>query len=320
MKTVSSKTKTIAYLGIFFVVFAWGVFPVLTTDILSHYSGGIYTFISSLVSAIALLLISIPKLKLINADYFKVAIPTGFFVGFANLLQKIGLQYTTPTMYAFLENLSCVIVPILLFLFIRKKPGILSVTAAVICLSACFILSGLSLQGEGMSFGKGDILCALAGILYGVNIAATGVYAKKLNAMLYVMIQMWVNVIIAGAAALLLNNISLNGNIIEPIKFEWSLKYFLYMAFLVLSISTLGWIIRTQSLKFVNPCVVAVIMPFSSVVTGIIAVMLGKDAFSLKLLFGGLLIIISSILSGFDDICGESVNKAIFNRNKDEIS
>lgn len=301
MNNISSKTKTIAYLGIIFVVFAWGAFPIITTDLLSHYSGGIYTFISSLVSAAALLLISIPKLKLLNSDYFKVAIPTGFFVGLANLLQKIGLQYTTPTMYAFLENLSCVIVPILLFLFIRKKPGVLTVSASVLCLAACFILSGLGFQG-GFSFGKGEILCALAGIMYGVNIAATGVYAKKLNSMLYVMIQMWVNVIVAGIVAVLLNNISLNGKTVEPIVFEWNWKYLLYMAFVVLSISTLGWIIRTQSLKYVNPCVVAVIMPFSSVVTGIIAVITGKDTFTFSLLLGGLLILISSIMSGFDDI------------------
>ncbi|MBP5610820.1 MAG: hypothetical protein J6X72_05735 [Clostridia bacterium] len=46
----------------------------------------------------------------------------------------------------------------------------------------------------------------------------------------------------------------------------------------------------------------AVIMPFSSVVTGIVAVAVGQDAFSFHLLFGGLLIILSSVLSTFADI------------------
>ena len=182
------RKRTIAYLGIVAVVFVWGLYPVFTSDLLGVYSGGAFTLASSLVSAVVLLPECLPKLKYIDRSYFKVAVPTGFVVGAANLLQKIGLTYTTPTRYAFLENLSCVVVPILLFLFIRKKPHPLTISASLLCLAGCFIMSGVS--GEGVSIGAGEILCALAGVLYGVNIAATGVFAVRMNAMLYVMIQM----------------------------------------------------------------------------------------------------------------------------------
>ena len=74
------------------------------------------------------------------------------------------------------------------------------------------------------------------------------------------------------------------------------------MAALVLLIGTFGWIIRTESLKYVNASVVAVVMPFSSVLTGAFAVAVGKDTFGLPLLFGGLIILLSSILSSFDDL------------------
>ena len=297
-----SRTRMIAYCGIFFVIFIWGLYPILTSDLLTFYSGGMFTFISSLVSAAALLLICVPKLKLLDRFYFKVAVPTGFFVGLANLLQKMGLQYTTPTQYAFLENLSCVVVPVLLFLFIRKKPGLLTVMASVLCLAGCFVLSGLYLSGGGASFGRGEILCALAGVMYGANIAATGVYAKKMNAMLYVMIQMWVNVLVSGVIAAAFDRIEINGSPIESIVFSWNWKYLLEIAILVLSISTFGWIVRTEALKYVNASVVAVLMPFSAVVTGVVAVCVGKDVFTLHLFFGGLIILLSSILSGLADI------------------
>ena len=301
-KEVSSKKRTIAYFGIVFVVLIWGLYPVLTSDLLAFYSGGMFSLTGSLVAAVSLLLLCVPKLKLLNCSYFKVALPTGFFVGLANLLQKIGLQYTTPTQYAFLENLSCVIVPLLLFFFIRKKPSALTITASVLCLVGCFVLSGLDFLGKGISFGKGEILCALAGILYGVNIAATGVYAKRLNAMLYVMIQMWMHVIVSGIAVFALDRITIGGEPIEKIVFSWNLKHLLLLAFLVLTISTLGWIIRTEALKFVNASVVAVLMPFSSAVTGIVAVCIGDDVFTLHLLLGGLIILLSSILSSVADI------------------
>lgn len=299
---IGSQKRVIAYSAIVFVVLIWGVYPIFTSDLLSFYSGGIFSFTGSLISAVALTLICVPKFRLIDRAYFRVAVLTGFFVALANLLQKIGLQYTTPTQYAFLENLSCVIVPVLLFLFVRKKPGFLTVSASVLCLIGCFILSGLDLSGGGVSFGKGEVLCALAGILYGVNIAATGVYAKRLNAMLYVMIQMWVQVLVSGSVAFALDRITANGAPIEAIVFSWDWKHLLLTAGLVLAISTFGWIIRTEALKYVNASVVAVIMPFSSVVTGVVAVCVGKDQVSWHLLSGGVIILASSILSSVDEI------------------
>ena len=301
-KKANTKNRAIAYLGIIFVIVIWGLYPVLTDVLLKIYSGGIFSFTGSLVAAITLLLLCIPKLKLLDRTYFKVALPTGFFVGLANLLQKIGLQYTTPTQYAFLENLSCVVVPLLLFLFIRKKPSALTITASALCLVGCFVLSGLDFSSGGIAFGPGEILCALAGIFYGVNIAATGVYAKKLDAMLYVMIQMWMHVIVAGLAVFALGRIMIDGSPIEQISFSWDPKHLLLLTFLVLTISTLGWIIRTEALKYVNASVVAVLMPFSSVVTGVLAVCIGKDVFTLHLLLGGLVILLSSILSSVADI------------------
>lgn len=98
----------------------------------------------ALVSAAALLLLSLKDLNLLSKTYFKVAIPTAFFYATANILQKIGLQYTTPTRYSFLENLSCVVVPLLLFLFIKKKPSFLTVLASLLCLVSTFILNGMA--------------------------------------------------------------------------------------------------------------------------------------------------------------------------------
>lgn len=298
----NSRKRIIAYAGLFFVIFIWGLYPIFTSNLLEQYSPSIFTFTGSLISGIMLLIICIPRLNMLNKSYFKVAVPTGIFFALANLLQKIGLPYTTPTQYAFLENLSCVVVPVLLFIFIRKKPGTLTITASVLCLIGCFVLSGLDFSGGGISFGKGEILCALAGAFYGVNIAATGAYAKKLYAPLYVMIQMWVNVVVSLIIAVVLNCVRVNGTPVEAIKFSWEWKYLLFLTALVLSVSALGWVIRTIALKYVNASVVAVMMPFSAVITGIVDVIIGTQFFTLNLLFGGLLVVVSSILSSVDDI------------------
>ena len=297
-----SNKRLIAYAGLIFVIIIWGLYPIFAADLLTCYSPSIFTFVSSLISGIALLVICIPRLKLLDLSYFKVAVPTGCFFALANLFQKIGLPYTTPTQYAFLENLSCVVVPILLFIFIRKKTGVLTIAASVLCLAGCFVLSGLDLSSGGVAFGKGEILCALAGVFYGVNIAATGAYAKKLYAPLYVMIQMWMNVAVSLISAVVLNRVQVNGAPIEQIRFLWEWKRLLFLVLIVLSVSALGWVIRTAALKYVNASVVAIMMPFSAAITGVCDVVLGTQAFTLSLILGGTLVVVSSILSSIDDV------------------
>ena len=289
-KKGNTKIQTFAYASLIFVVFIWGAGPLMTVYLYRYYTATIYTAVTSLISAISLLLISLPHLKELNRD------------SIASLLQKIGLQYTTPTQYAFLENLSCVVVPVLLFFFIKKKPSILTVLASLLCLAGSFILSGLDFASSSISFGKGEILRALAGLFYGVNIAGTGAYAKKLYAPLYVMIQMWIHTTISFATAISLNFITIDGAPIEQIGFSWEIKNLLCIVALALISSTLCWLIRTNVMKHIDASVVAVIMPFSAVIAGVLSVLFGMDALTLNLVLGATIGFVASILSSVADI------------------
>ena len=293
-----------AYVGLAFVVLVWGVAPLITSYVLRFYTPSIYSATIALISGIALLVMYFPQLKELNKDCLKVAALTGFVNSLANLLQKIGLQYTTPTQYAFLENLSCVVVPVLLYLLVRKKPGVLTISASVLCLVGCFVLSGMDFSSGSISFGKGEILCASAGCLYGVNMAVTGVYAKKVKVKgaLYVLVQVWVNVVVSLISAVLLNFVKINGAILEPISFSWNFGHLLILVGYALVVYTFCWIIRTNAMKHVSASVVAVMMPLSSVVTGVSSVALGMDILTPALLIGGVLVLIASILSGLDDV------------------
>ena len=298
-KGKTDKKVVFAYASIILVVFVWGVSPLLTSYVLDYYTPSIYSATVALISGVALLVVCFPHLKQLNKDYLKIAVPTGLFNALANLLQKIGLQYTTPTQYAFLENLSCVVVPVLLYFFVKKKPGILTVLASVICLLGCFVLSGMDFSSGSIAFGKGEILCALAGCLYGVNIAATGAFAKKMNASLYVLVQTWVNVVVSFTVALILN---IGSTPIEKIVFSWNVWHLLALAGIALVVLTLCWIVRTNAMKYVSASLVAVMMPFSSVVTGVSSVAAGADTLTLNLVLGGILVLAATFLSSADDI------------------
>ncbi|MBR2449427.1 MAG: DMT family transporter [Clostridia bacterium] len=302
MEKLFKNKKVLAYAMLVFVIFVWGSSPPLNVVINKHYSVAFRSAVISLISALTLLLICIKKLKNLNKDYFKYAIPTGIFLSVASLVQKIGLLYTTPTKYAFLENISCVVVPIILFFAIKKKPSLLTIVSSVLCLVGMFILSGMNFGAESISFGKGELLCALAGVLYGVNIAYTGVKIKKFNTLLYLLIQQWASTIVSLLSAMLLSVIKVNGEPIEAIRFSFDFGGIALLVVLALVSNVLCWFLRTYAMKFVNPTAVSIIMPFSAVITGAVSLLVGMDVLSFEFVFGGIIALFAVILSSIADI------------------
>lgn len=313
MQKLLKDKKSISYAGLLFVVLVWGTGPLTSKFFLDYYSPTLSVAVGSFISALMLLFLFRHKLKGITPDYFKIAIPFGLFYTMANLSQKIGLQYTTPTVYSFLENLSCIVVPFLTWWFIKKKPSALQLVGSAVCLASAFVLSGLGSSGEGFSLGIGEILCALSGIFYGVNIAGTGAFAKKFDAGIYIMIQMFLESFVALVTAILFHYIRVDGVPMEVIRFSWNPLLLLARIAIILVSSTLCWIIRTNSMKHVDASVVAVIMPFSSIIAGVLSVLAGMDVLSVELVVGATLGLVAMLICAVGDIVADKKERQTAN-------
>jgi len=294
-----SSSKTIAYFSLILVVLIWGAFPFITNYFYQFYSPTVTVLYNSIICCFAYFLISRKHLKELNRDYFRIGITTGLFYSSADILQKIGLKYTTPTRYAFLENLSCVAVPILLFLLIRKKPSKLTLFASFLCLVGIFLLNGG--MGESQGWGIGEILCAMAGLFYGVNIAVTGIHAKQFRPSLYLMIQMGVSAVMAAISFPLLNLIQTPEGPFEAAMFSFDWKLLLGKTVFTLISSCFCWLIRTAAMRKVSPSAVAVIMPMASAVTVILSLILGVELLTLELVLGCGICVVAAVLSGVAD-------------------
>lgn len=285
----SKNSNLIYYVGMVFVVLIWSLFPIVTQDLFALYTPSLWDSAGGLISVISLLILSRKKLKQLNWQYFKVAVPTGAFFSAGCLLQKFGLTMSTPAMFAFLENLSVIFVPILMLVFAKQKLTWSKVISAVICLGGVFILC----YGDGqLQFGPGEILCALAGISYSVNIAGTGAFAKKLDTGLYLMVQFMVHCVISVVFSVLF---------LEERKFSFAPQHLLSLVGIVLISTVLCWVIRTACLKRLDPSFVAVVMPFTAVITGIVSVAVGADTLSFGLVAGAVLIFAAILISGLAD-------------------
>ena len=299
-KQEKKNSNTIWYFALSLVVLLWGLSPINSKFLYDYCSPTMYTLSMAVITFISLLIINAKKLNLLNSSYFKIAIPTGLALGLAQVLQKIGLQYTTPSKYAFLENLSCVIIPVLTYIYVRKKPTIFKILGALLCLVGSFILSGLFSSHANFSVGLGEALCALSGIFYGVNIATTGTYAKKLDSSLYVMIQMAIYSILSIASSFILCLPVFGGNMSNVFVFSFNPLFLLWLIAGTLLTSTFCWILRTKCMQHIDATVIGVVSPCSAVITGIVSVAIGMESFSFSLLFGGLFAVVAVIISAIE--------------------
>lgn len=292
--------NAVYYAMLFAVILTWGIDPVINSLFYKHYSATALVSMATLLSSIMFFLVSLKKLKHLNRRYLTVAVPICGLNSIACVFQRIGLQYTTPASYAFLEQLACVVVPIVLFIFVRKKPTIIQCAASAICLVGCFVLSGLGSEG-GFALGVGEILCAIAGILLGLCIAATGIYAKGFDIGLYMFVHMTVYFVVSLASAIGLNFITKGGVPLEKLVFTLDAGILIPAALFSLFSVGVCWLLRTEALRNINPTFVAISNPLSAVITGIVSLVMGLDELTLNFAIGSVLIVLAMTLSALPE-------------------
>lgn len=288
------------------VIIVWGLDPILMDGFYNMYSPSIFGTICTLASAIAFLPILIKNFKKIDKTFLKIAMPIFLMNGFAMTIQRIGLKFTTPSSYTFLEHLCCVSVPLTVFLLTRRPPKKFETLAIITCLVGCVIFLGDGFSG---GFNIGDVLCAIAGLLLGVATAATGIYASKIDSGLFMSVYMWVAFLVSAMSAWVLGVVKVNGEPLEPFMFNPEpLNIIIIVLFGMMSMGVC-WLLRTIAIKHLSATDVAIVSPLSAVITGVVSVAIGLDKVSFNLIVGGIIILAAAFLSLLDDIVSDKKQK-----------
>lgn len=299
-----NKKRVLSLIGLIVVVILWGIAPVVSKYLFdnSFYSPALLVAVRGLLSCIAMLVfILITKgFEDVNKTYL-ICIPAGIFLGLAYLFQFIGLDSTTPAKNTFLESISCITVPVCLFIMVREKPTIPSIIAAVCCLIGSFVLCGKGFDFTEMFTSPtiGDILSAIGGIFFGVDIAFTKVFAKNKNPFVYVFFQLIILTIMSFAYALPFE---------RPLFFSWAFPNIMILIFLGVICTAVCWVLRTICIKNVSAVTCAVLMPMAAVIATITSILCRTEEFSWNVVVGGLIITLAIVISGIFDARAE--NKA----------
>ena len=316
------KYKVIAFLVLIGVVVMWGLAPVASKAIFNAenpaYSPGLLVAIRGLLAIIVLGAFINKGFKKINKSYLLTAIPAGFILAMAYIFQFTGLKYIDATSKnAFLENISCVTIPVFMFIFVREKPTWYNILAALICVVGSIFLIGNGFTilhfFDNVTF-LGDGLSAIGGLFFGLDIAFTKVYCKDKDPLLYVFLQLCVLTIVCFAYTFIFE-----GAIFHTIAFSIDWLSVLEVLFLGIVCTALCWVARAWAMKYIDALTVSLLVPLSAVVATTLSIAFQMETFNLNLLVGGLIILLSIAVSAIFYYRKECRSKNINNEQVDTL-
>ena len=181
----------------------------------------------------------------------------GFLAGLALFsafsIQTFGLQLTTPGKNAFLTAVYCTIVPLLSWLYFKKKPDKAQIFAAILC----FIGVGFVSLDSSLKVNLGDLYTLIGGFLYAVHIIVCEKAMKKTSPIIITALQFAFASIFSFIAASLFEDISVVFHIDSSIYLQ-----ILYLAFFA---TTLCYLFQNVGQKFVNENIAALLLSLESV-------------------------------------------------------
>ena len=294
--------RIVAFIVLLGVVILWGMAPVASKAIFDAeppaYSPGMLIALRGLFSIVAMAIFINKGFKKINKSYW-ICIPAGLILAAAYIFQFVGLKYTVPSKNTFLENISCITIPIFMFIFVREKPTWYSIVSALIC-----VVGSLFLVGNGFDFlhffksGNilGDGLSAIGGLFFGLDIAFTKVFCKDKDPLIYVFLQLCVLTVVS-----FIYTFAFEGAMFHEMHFTIDWLPVLEVVFLGVVCTAVCWVARAWVMKSIDAVTVSVLVPLSAVVASVLSIAFKMEEFTWNLLIGGLIILLSIAVSTIFD-------------------
>ena len=312
---MNKEIKIISFLVLVTVVALWGVAPVLSKTAFDSFSPGMLIALRGALSVITLAIIINKNFKKINKSYL-ICIPAGIFLALAYIFQFVGLKYTVPSKNTFLENISCITIPLFMFIFVREKPTWYCIVSGLIC-----VVGSLVLVGKGFDFSGfftsggllGDGLSAIGGLFFGLDIAFTKVFCKGKDPLIYVFLQICVMTVISFAYAFIFE-----GQVFHVLAYAFDVRSVLMVIFLGVICTAVCWVARAWAMRYVDAMTVSLLVPLSAVVASILSIAYMIEEFTINLLVGGLIIMCSIAISAIFDY-RKSVKNPIDDNNKEVV-
>ena len=279
-------SQTMAIIGLFLITMIWGGGFVASDVALLSFTPFQIMTIRFLIGTILMGLFHVKDLKSMKKEEVLSGMFMGIALFLAYALQTIGLQYTTPSKNAFLTALNVGIVPILAFLFLRKKMNKTGIVGAILSVVG---VGFLSLNAD-FSLGFGDVLTLLCAIAFAVQILLTSIFVKKCRTSVLNFIQM--------GTAFFLSFASMCGN--GEFYIRGTTKGWIAVLYLGIVSTTICYFVQTACQQYVEETKVAIILSMESVFGTLLSVMILQEEITSRMMIGCFIILSAVIISNIN--------------------
>lgn len=297
MEKIKPLSKYWPLVGLTFVSIIWGITFSFQKKALLHLLTFQFIFIRFLVAGITLMLIIkivITKKnknnfweKIFEKNYFKNGIILGLVVFLGTSCQQLALIFTSVANTGFITTAYVVVVPIIVFIATKSRVNI-GWTPAFLSFLGMFILSGANFTFNSFI---GDTLALANAIFWGFHLVLCQRYAYGANYINVLTMTMWQS-LVTSVLALLFSLIIQEPYLLDNFQLAW--VDVLFSGALSAGIANF---IQILSQRKINPTHAAVILSLEGLFAAIAAWLIVKEALSITTLIGGMIIIISCIIS-----------------------
>ena len=209
----------------------------------------------------------------------------GALLGFGFLLQSEGLQRTTASRSGFLTGLLVVLVPLLEFVFFRKRPAPPALAGVALAFAGMTLLSAPWAQASAATL-LGDWLTVGCALVFAGHVVFLGRVAARHPLLPLLLLQLAVTAAIAGLA----------GPLVETQRFAGGARLWLALLYLALFATLLAFGVQTWAQQKLPAVRVALLSSLEPVFAALWAAVLLGERLSARELGGGALIVVGVVV------------------------
>src|SRR6188472_722797 len=280
-----SRVTALATLALLAITASWGSTFFLIHDLLDRVPVLDFLAVRFAIASVAILLVSPKAIGRLSRESKRQAVVLGALYGVAQIVQTAGLAHTAASVSGFITGMYVVATPLFAALLLRARIGGMTWLAVLLAITGLGVLT-LGDVSSGLGLGYGEALTLVAAMIYALHIVGLSAWSTARDALGMSIVQcIVIAVICTGAAA--------PGGITLPqTSGDW--LSVAYMAVVAGAGAMLG---QTWAQAHLPATRTAVIMSMEPVFAALVAVLLGRDSGTVRMLLGGLLVLAARFLA-----------------------
>ena len=267
------------------IVIIWGSTFAIIKDILKQIMP--FTFLSYrfFLATLVLGILFWKRIKYVDKTILGKGSLIGIFLFLGYTFQTLGLKYTTATKAGFITGLSVVLVPLFSFFFIREKIRRNSAVGVILAFVGLWFLN----YNKSFSFNFGDLLVLMCAVSFALHIILVGLYTRRLDYILLVIIQLFTVFILSVIFSLFLES--------PAVHLYYSYKVWWAIILTAVFATALAFYMQNRFQQYSTATKTAIIFSGEPIFAAIFAYLLLGEKVGLITWVGGLLIFLGMIIS-----------------------